>query len=94
MSTRIVLIGAGSAQLGFDMRGDVFLSTLLADAVGSQYRFAPEALAARSREISAPADQKAVGAVESEPLSGVEIPDLLRKSREVDHDRRPCSIRA
>jgi alpha-galactosidase len=29
MSTRIVLIGAGSAQFGFDMLGDVFQSTVL-----------------------------------------------------------------
>ena len=29
MSSRIVLIGAGSAQFGFDMLGDVFQSALL-----------------------------------------------------------------
>ena len=29
MSTRIVLIGAGSAQFGFDMLGDVFQSAAL-----------------------------------------------------------------
>jgi alpha-galactosidase len=32
MSTRIVLIGAGSAQFGFDMLGDVFQSEVLSDA--------------------------------------------------------------
>lgn len=31
MSTRIVLIGAGSAQFGFDMLGDVFQSAVLSD---------------------------------------------------------------
>jgi alpha-galactosidase len=31
MATRIVLIGAGSAQFGFDMLGDVFQSAVLAD---------------------------------------------------------------
>jgi len=31
MSTRIVLIGAGSAQFGFDMLGDVFQSEVLSD---------------------------------------------------------------
>ena len=30
MSTRIVLIGAGSAQFGFDMLGDIFQSSVLA----------------------------------------------------------------
>ena len=30
MSTRIVLIGAGSAQFGFDMLGDIFQSPILA----------------------------------------------------------------
>ena len=29
MSTRIVLIGAGSAQFGFDMLGDIFQSAVL-----------------------------------------------------------------
>ena len=32
MSTRIVLIGAGSAQFGFDMLGDIFQSAPLSDA--------------------------------------------------------------
>ena len=32
MSNRIVLIGAGSAQFGFDMLGDVFQSEVLGDA--------------------------------------------------------------
>ncbi|MBW2387190.1 MAG: alpha-glucosidase [Deltaproteobacteria bacterium] len=31
MSTRIVLIGAGSAQFGFDMLGDIFQSAVLSD---------------------------------------------------------------
>jgi alpha-galactosidase len=31
MSTRIVLIGAGSAQFGFDMLGDFFQSSALGD---------------------------------------------------------------
>ena len=31
MSTKIVLIGAGSAQFGFDMLGDFFQSALLSD---------------------------------------------------------------
>ncbi len=32
MSSRIVLIGAGSAQFGFDMLGDVFQSEALKDS--------------------------------------------------------------
>ncbi len=32
MSSRIVLIGAGSAQFGFDMLGDIFQSEALKDS--------------------------------------------------------------
>ncbi|MFT5209722.1 MAG: alpha-galactosidase [Flavobacterium sp.] len=31
MTNRMVLIGAGSAQFGFDMLGDIFQSTLLTE---------------------------------------------------------------
>ena len=45
MSTRIVLIGAGSAQFGFDMLGDVFQSATLADCHVVLHDIDAEALA-------------------------------------------------
>ena len=44
MPTRIVLIGAGSAQFGFDMLGDFFQSDLLAQAEIVLHDINPEAL--------------------------------------------------
>ena len=44
MSTRIVLIGAGSAQFGFDMLGDLFQSEVLAGAEIVLHDINPEAL--------------------------------------------------
>lgn len=44
MSTRIVLIGAGSAQFGFDMLGDLFQSHVLADCHIVLHDINPQAL--------------------------------------------------
>ncbi len=44
MSTRVVLIGAGSAQFGFDMLGDLFQSEVLAEAHIVLHDINPEAL--------------------------------------------------
>jgi len=45
VSTRIVLIGAGSAQFGFDMLGDVFQSAVLSDCHVVLHDINAEALA-------------------------------------------------
>ncbi len=45
MSTRIVLIGAGSAQFGFDMLGDIFQSAVLSDCHVVLHDINAEALA-------------------------------------------------
>ena len=44
MSTRIVLIGAGSAQFGFDMLGDIFQSAVLEGAHVTLHDINPAAL--------------------------------------------------
>jgi len=69
MSTRIVLIGAGSAQFGFDMLGDLFQSEVLTDAHIVLHDINPEALERVRKAGQQHIDSNALGVTLSATLS-------------------------
>ena len=69
MPTRIVLIGAGSAQFGFDMLGDLFQSQVLTDAHIVLHDINPEALERVRKAGQQHIDSNALGVTLSATLS-------------------------
>ncbi|HIL02495.1 MAG TPA: alpha-glucosidase [Myxococcales bacterium] len=69
MPTRIVLIGAGSAQFGFDMLGDLFQSEVLTDGHIVLHDINPEALERVRKAGQQHIDSNALGVTLSATLS-------------------------